>query len=159
MSATPAGAASLGMVWWWLLGSLGSLGAQPRPDPGLAPGEVIRIVVEALQHRNSPSPNAGIFAVYQFASPANRVKTGPYGSFLRLVKLPPFDSLFSGHADGYGPLLVAGEHVEQKVRFRLEGGGTVGFVFVVSRQTGAQTRGRCTGCWMVDGVVPMSVGP
>jgi hypothetical protein len=155
VSAALAGAASLSIVW----GLLGTLAAQPRPHPGIAPDEVIRTVVEALQNRNSPSPNAGVFTVYQFASPANRVNTGPYGNFLRLVKLPPFVPLFSGRADSYGPLTVDGERVEQRVRFRVEGGGVVWFLFAVSRQTSQQTRGRCAGCWMVDGVAPMPADP
>lgn len=152
MSALRAGAASLSMVWY---GLLATLSAQPQPDPGLAPGEVIRTVVDALQNRNSPTANSGIFRVYQFASPANRAHTGPYGNFLRLVKLPPFGPLFSGHADSYGPLAVTGNRAQQKVRFRVEGGGVAWFLFVVSRQTSEQTHGRCAGCWMVDGVAPM----
>jgi len=156
VSAAGAGAASLSVVWW---GLVATLAAQPRPQPGLTPGEVIRTVVEALQNRNSPSPNAGIFTVYQFASPANRASTGPYGNFLRLVKVPGFDPLFSGHADSYGPLIVTGDHAEQKVCFRVAGGRVVWFLFVVTRQNSQQTRGRCTGCWMVDGVVPVPADP
>ena len=67
------------------------------------------------------------------------------------MKLPPFVPLFSGHADQYGPLTVTEDHAKQKVRFRADGGGAAWFLFMVSRQT----RGRCIGCWMVDGVVPM----
>jgi hypothetical protein len=156
VSATVAGAAFWSIAWWALLATLG---AQPQPAPGLGPSEVIRTVVEALQNRNSPSPNAGIFTVYRLASPANRANTGPYGNFLRLVKLPPFGPLSSGHADRYGPLAVAGNHAQQKVRFRVEGGAAVWFLFAVSRQTSEQTRGRCAGCWMVDGVAPMPHEP
>ena len=156
MNGGRTGAVFLSIVWWWLAATLG---AQPRPQPGLAPGEVIRTVVEALHNRDSPSPNAGIFTVYQFASPANRVNTGPYGNFLRLVKFSGFDPLFSGHADSFGPLTVAGDRAQQKVRFRVAGGGAVWFRFAVSRQTSEQTRGRCAGCWMVDGVAPVPADP
>jgi hypothetical protein len=152
VSVSLARAASLSIAWWTLLARLG---AQPHPDPGLTPGEVIRTVVDALQNRNSPAPNSGIFTVYHFASPANRALTGPYGNFLRLVKIPPFGPLFSGHADRYGPLAVTGNQAQQKVRFRVEGGGAVWFLFEVSRQTSEQTHGRCAGCWMVDGVAPL----
>ncbi len=152
MSAFPARAASLSIACWALATTLA---AQPQPSPGLAPGEVVRTVVEALQKRDSPAPNSGIFTVYRFASPANRNLTGPYGNFLRLVKLPPFGPLFSGRADRYGPLAVTGNQAQQRVRFRVEGGGAVWFLFVVSRQTSEQTHGRCTGCWMVDGVAPL----
>src|SRR4051812_44003256 len=102
---------------------LASLAAQPRPNPSLAPDDVIRAVVEALQNRDAPSPNAGIFTVYQFASPANRVNTGPYGNFLRLVKAPRFEPLLWGHADAYGPLDITGDVARQKVRFTVAGGG------------------------------------
>lgn len=156
MSAAFASGAFLSIAWAWLPATLG---AQPRPSPDLAPSDVIRTVVEALQNRNSPSPNAGIFTVYQFASPGNRAKTGPYGNFLRLVKFPPFVDLFSGHADSYGPLIVAGGRAKQKVRFSADGDRVVWFLFAVSRQTSQQTRGRCTGCWMVDGVAPVDADP
>ena len=155
MSNGPAGVAFWSIAWWVLLGTLS---AQPQPDPGLAPGEVIRTVVDALQNRNSPAPNSGIFRVYQFASPANRATTGPYGNFLRLVKLPAFGALSSGHADTYGPLAIFGNRAQQKVRFRVDGSGAAWFLFVVSRQTSEQTHGRCAGCWMVDGVAPMPSG-
>ena len=156
MNAARTSAAFLSIVWWCLPATLG---AQPRPSPRLAPGEVIRTVVEALHYRNSPSPNAGIFRVYQFASSANRVNTGPYGNFLRLVKLSGFDPLFSGYADSFAPLTVAGDHAQQKVRFRVADGSAVWFLFAVSRQTGEQTGGRCAGCWMVDGVAPAPADP
>jgi hypothetical protein len=152
VSRTQAGAAFLSIVFWCLPASLA---AQPRPHPGLAPAEVIRTVVEALQNRNSPAPNAGIFTVYQFSSPANRANTGPYGTFLQLVKSPPFVFLFSGHADDYSPLTIAGDHAEQTVRLGVDGGHAVSFRVVVSRQTAEQTQGRCTGCWMVDAVIPV----
>ena len=148
MSAALAGSA------WWLL--LASLAAAPPPNPGLGPGEVIRTVVQALQNRNAPTPNAGIFTAYQFASPDNRVTTGPYGNFLRLVKHPNFTPLLSRHATEYGPLSVSGEQAAQEVKFRMEDGRMVGFRFAVERQTSAQTSGRCTGCWMVVEVSPLN---
>jgi len=141
----------LGAVCWW---PLALLAAQPRPNPGLGPGEVIRTVVEALENRNSPRPNAGIFTVYQFAAPANRALTGPYGKFLRLVTLPDFAPLLAVHPTTYGALAVAGNHAEQDVSIRVDNARTVRYRFVVSRQTSQQTQGRCAGCWMVDGVIP-----
>jgi hypothetical protein len=155
LNSTPARAASLGIVCW-LLPAL--VAAQPGPHPGLAPGDVVRTVVQALQNRNSPAPNAGIFAVYRFASPANRANTGPYGTFLQLVKSPPYVPLFSGHADDYGPLAIAGDHAEQTVRLRIDGDRAVWFRFVVSRQNSQQSGG-CSGCWMVDAVIPVPSPP
>ena len=131
------------------------LAIQPRPNPSLSPGEVIRTVVEALHNHNLPAPNTGSYTVYQFASPANRQNTGPYGTFLRLVRLPDFAPLRSHGATTYGPVTVSGDHAEEEVRIRMNDGHDARFQFVVSRQTSQQTRGRCTGCWMVDRVIPL----
>ena len=140
-------------VWWWMLASLA---VEPRPNASLSPGEVIRTVVESLQKRNSPSPNAGIYTVYQFAAPENRASTGPYGNFLRLLKHPIFAPLLTRRETGYGPLSVSGDQAGQDVSFRMEDGRTVWFHFVVARQTSGQTHGLCTGCWMVAEVSPLS---
>ena len=134
---------------WYL--QLAFLVAQPLPDPRLRPEEVIRTVVEALHNHNSPSPNAGIFTVYQFASPANRQSTSPYGKFLRLLRLPDFAPLLTRGVTSYGPLALSGDHAEQDIRIRMNDGRNAQFRFVVSRQM----QGRCAGCWMVDQVIPI----
>jgi Domain of unknown function (DUF4864) len=136
-------------VWWW---PIATLVAQPRPNSSIGPGEVIQAVVRALENYNSPSPNAGIFTAYQFASPANRANTGPYGNFLRLVKNPAFAPLLVRHATEFGPLNVEGDHAEREVRLRTGDGRQARFYFVLSRQNSQQTQGRCAGCWMVDQV-------
>ena len=145
-------AALLSSVCWW---QLAFMAAQPLPHPNLGPDQVIRTVVEALHNRNSPTTNAGIFTVYQFASPANRQNTSPYGKFLRLVKLPDFAPLFARGVITYGPLSVTGDRAEQEVNIHLDDGRNAPFRFVVSRQTSQQTQGRCAGCWMVDQVIPI----
>lgn len=145
-------AALLSSVCWW---QLAFLAAQPLPNPNLGPDQVIRTVVEALHNRNSPTTNAGIFTIYQFASPANRQNTSPYGKFLRLVKLPDFAPLLVRGVTTYGPLALTGDHAEQEVNIRLDDGRSAQFLFMVSRQTAQQTQGRCAGCWMVDQVIPI----
>jgi hypothetical protein len=145
-------AALLSSVCWW---QLALLAAQPLPDPNLGPDQVIHTVVEALHNRNSPTTNAGIFTVYQFASPANRQITSPYGKFLRLVKLSDFAPLFARGVITYGPLALTGDHAEQEVNIHLDGGSSAQFRFVITRQTSQQTQGHCAGCWMVDQVIPI----
>jgi len=142
--------ATLSAAVWW---QLAFLVAQPPPNPHLRPDEVIRTVVEALHNNNSPTPNAGIFTVYQFASPANRQNTGPYGKFLRLVRLPDFAPLLTRGVTTYGPLALSGNRAEQEITIRRDDRRDARFRFVVSRQTSQQTRGRCAGCWMVDQVM------
>lgn len=118
----------LSSVCWW---QLALLAAQPLPSPNLGPDQVIRTVVEALRNRNSPTTNAGIFTVYQFASPANRQNTSPYGKFLRLVKLPDFAPLRAHGVITYGPLALTGDHAEQDVKIHLDDGRDAPFRFVI----------------------------
>jgi hypothetical protein len=145
-------AALLSSVWLW---QLASLAAHPLPNPHMGPDELVRTVVEALHNHNSPAPNAGIFTVYQFASPANRRNTGPYGKFLRLVKIPNFAPLLTGGVTTYGPLALSGDRAEEEISIRMNDGHEARFRFVVSRQTSEQTRSRCANCWMVDQVIPL----
>ena len=118
------------------------------PDPRMGPHEVIAAVVDALAHNNSPLPNSGVRTTYQFASPANRRVTGPYGRFLRLVRAPPYAPLRMAVAVEYGELHVAEGKAWQIVTTRDAKGAAASFRFDVS----LQKEGPCTGCWMTDGV-------
>lgn len=120
----------------------------PRPHPGLSPADVIRTVAESLRKNNSPVPNAGIFTAYQFASPANRVVTGPYGHFLRLVKLPDFAPMLRDNPQRFSPIQLEGDRAEQILHVLMDSGRSVDYLFSVSRQRA----GDCRDCWMIDGV-------
>ena len=65
-------------------------GPLPQPAVDLQPGDVVRIVIEALGRNDRPWPNAGIETTFNFASPANKVNTGPLERFIRMVKGPPY---------------------------------------------------------------------
>ncbi len=122
--------------------------AVPHPNPALTPGDVVRIVTTALRHCNSPTPNAGIFTTYQFASPANRAATGPYGHFLGAVKNADFAALLQDNAEEFGSILIQNNYAEQKVTVHQRDGREVVFTFSLGRQRDGAYRG----CWMVDGV-------
>jgi hypothetical protein len=117
-----------------------------RPAPGIAPEEVVRNVVSALRHSNSPIPNAGIYTAYQFASPANHAATGPYGNFLGIVKSRDFAPLLHDDAIGFSEMIIRGEKAEQIVRLQ-----SASFKFTLS----VQHRSPCVNCWMIDGVSRM----
>ena len=133
-------------VWLILSGLALSV---PRPNPARGPGEVIRLVVGALQRNDSPVPNAGVFTAYQFASPGNRAVTGPYGRFLQIVKSQESRPLMGQHAEEFGELMLHGDQAEQDVRVQPDQGPAISYRFSVSRHT----TGACAGCWLVDGVV------
>ena len=124
----------------------------PAPGPDLTPETVVRTVVEALQHVNSPRPNSGVFVAYQFASPENKKVTGPYGTFLVGVKHADFAALMSPGAAEFGPIQRNGVAATQNVVVHPSGGSVVRFEFSLRQQ---RPGGVCPGCWMVDGVAPL----
>jgi hypothetical protein len=60
--------------------------AIPQPEVGLEPQDVVRIVINALANNDKPFADAGIATTFAFASPANKVNTGPLDKFTQMVK-------------------------------------------------------------------------
>lgn len=130
--------------------SLLSLAPDPTdPSPDLLPEEVVRIQVEALQHNDEPTPDAGVEAAFRFASPDNRAATGPVERFARMVKGPVYGDMIGFEQAEFGLVEVEGDRAVQRVTLAHADGRRVTYAFVLSRQRG----GPYDGCWMTDGVV------
>ena len=123
----------------------------PMPSASLSPADVVRIQVLALQHVNEPTPNAGIWTTFQFASPANRLVTGPYGHFLQVIKSPSNQPFLHARAVRFLPVRQAGAQAEQEVEITDESGRITRWIFVLSKQRQAPFEN----CWMTDGVSPV----
>ena len=121
----------------------------PEPSPDLAPVEVIRIQMEALQNNDDPTEDAGIATAFRFASPGNRAATGPLARFTDMVHGPVYRDLLGFERADYGVLRVEGDVAVQEVTVTHADGRRVTFLFGLSRQEG----GACEGCWMTDAVV------
>lgn len=121
--------------------------AAPQPLADLTPGDVVKTVVNALRNCNSPSPNAGVFVAYRFASPANHASTGPYGRFLRAVKSGAFAPMLRVYPSELDSIEINGK-AEQILRVHLNRDHDVAFKFTLSRQRDGPYRD----CWMVDSV-------
>ena len=121
---------------------------RPKPSPTLAPEAVVGIQLDALQHNDTPSPDFGIQTVFTFASPANRVATGPFDRFASLVKAPVYRPMLNFVRAERAPVHVDGDRARQRVTVVTAGGSRVTYIFLLSRQQG----GEFDGCWMTDGV-------
>ena len=117
-----------------------------------APETVIATLVRALGNANSPAPNAGVYKAYQLASPANRLVAGPYGRFLRIVKVPQFASLLHPDPDSvqFGSIEIDSNHAQQTVALRSQGQSSA-FLITLTRQASGPSQG----VWLVDGVAPL----
>ncbi|WP_198949009.1 DUF4864 domain-containing protein [Rubrivirga sp. SAORIC476] len=122
--------------------------ADPQPSADLRPAEVVRIQVEALQHNDDPTPDAGIATTFRFASPSNKAATGPLDRFARMVHGPAYDDMLDADRAAYAPIAIDGDRAAQRVTLFHDDGRRATYVFQLSRQVG----GSCDGCWMTDGV-------
>lgn len=119
----------------------------PQPRPDLSPDEVIRIQLDALRE-NDTGNDTGIATAFNFASPGNRVYTGPLSRFKQIVRNPVYNVMLNHKRAEYDPVLVSGTIAQQRVMITGEASQTVIYTFTLSRQREAKYRD----CWMTDGV-------
>jgi hypothetical protein len=131
----------------WGLGSINT----SYPNPELKANEIVSLQLMAMQ-QNDVS-NHGIEITFRFASPQNKVQTGPLSNFITLVKSPSYHPLLN-HIDAtFLNLKVEGNVAIQEVIITTSKGTRKGFRFLLSLQQGEQFKN----CWMTDAVVPFEI--
>ena len=116
------------------------------PDPGLSPGEVIRIQLEALRHNDEH--DRGIAVAFRFASPANRASTGPLSRFIKMIENGPYALMLDFRDAAYGPVETVADQARQRVTLTGTRESTT-YWFYLSRQSEAPW----ADCWMTDSVL------
>ena len=115
------------------------------PNPGLSPGDVIRIQLEAL--RNNDRQDRGIAVAFRFASPANRVNTGPLPRFIAMIERGPYALMLEFRHAEFGPVETVADQARQRVT--LTGArASATYWFFLSRQS----EDPYVDCWMTDAV-------
>ena len=125
----------------------------PQPSTDLAPGEVVRIVIEALAHNDRPYANAGIEITFGFAAPSNRITTGPLDRFARMVKGPTYGIMIDHAASQFSEVVMTGDKAYQMVELTSADGRSTVFAF----RLGKQLDGEYQGMWMTEAVWPVAV--
>lgn len=135
--------------------------SQPEPVPGLPapaldrePQDVVRIVIEALAKNDDPYPDAGIETTFAFASPSNKVNTGPLAKFAQMVRNPTYAVMIDHVEREFSEVVLTGRLAFQMVKIVGRGGTEVIFAFRLSRQEA----GEYAGMWMTDAVWPVASG-
>jgi hypothetical protein len=121
----------------------------PKPHPDLSAEEVVKIVLEALQHNDAPCADCGIETTFNFASPANRAVTGPLPRFVEMVRNPMYQPLLHFDRVEFEPINLEGDHAEQRVKVFDANGDSAVFVWMLTRQPGPAWKD----CWMTDSVI------
>ena len=131
----------------WALGSINT----SYPNPELKANEIVSLQLMAMQ-QNDVS-NHGIEITFRFASPQNKVQTGPLSNFITLVKSPSYHPLLN-HIDAtFLNLKVEGNLAIQEVIITTTIGTRKGFRFLLSLQKGEKYKD----CWMTDAVIPFEI--
>ena len=122
------------------------LSLQLAPSPELTPEQVVQIQLNALRHNDSR--NRGIEVAFRFASPNNKLQTGPLARFTRMLQQGPYNLMLAYDNAAYDPVEIQEDYARQRVTL-IGSGLVVAYEFYLSRQT----EGGCIGCWMTDAVV------
>ena len=129
------------------------------PSPSLSPVDVVTSQMTALQ-------KGDVRAAFEFASPANRVNTGPWQNFEMMVRQTPAYSplVQCSSFEVVGALPFGDERMRCRVRVKPAGSSSAPFavadpVCIFNWSLSKQTTKRwpddpLLGCWMVDGVMP-----
>ena len=121
------------------------LSRELMPAPELSPEDVVRIQLEALRHNDDR--NRGIEVAFRFASPTNRVHTGPLPRFIGMIRNGPYALMLDFRAVSYGPVKSNGTQARQRV-ILTDATTSVTYWFYLSRQSKAPY----VDCWMTDAV-------
>jgi hypothetical protein len=129
---------------------VGSSSAQElQPSPALTPQEVVQVQIDALRRNDIPKPDAGIRRSFRFASPSNRLITGPLAHFIEIVRSPAYSPLLNSISATVEASEVDGDDAKVLVQILSGSGQQVYYLFLLSKQQA----GECQGCWMTDAVL------
>jgi hypothetical protein len=123
-------------------------GGDVKPDPKYSPQEVVKIQLQAMQHNDDPTPDAGIAVTFRFASPSNQAQTGPLPNFIAMVKSPVYSVMIDHKSANYADIEVKDDQARQLVQLVAADGTTAYFGFILHKQSD----GPYKDCWMTDGV-------
>lgn len=124
------------------------------PDPKFSPADVVRIQLQAMQANDIPHKNAGIEVAFRFASPQNKMTTGPLARFISLVNNPVYRPMLNHRRVDFGQLEIEQNKAVQPVIVIGSNGERTSYLFALSKQDS----GRYASCWMTDAVIRIEIG-
>ena len=121
------------------------------PEPELKPNDVVSLQLLAMQQNDDS--DFGIEVTFRFASPSNKIQTGPLKRFIRLVRNPSYRPLLNHINATFLELTVEEDFAVQDVIITTSNGKRIGYRFRLSIQKGPLY----LDCWMTDSVIPFKV--
>lgn len=124
-----------------------------EPSPGLSPRDVVEAQLAAFKRNDEPHPDDGIRVAFRFASPQNRLVTGPIERFIEMLKAPTYRSLLNHRVASISETTLRDDLARIKVTLVDAEGHTNAFVWILRRQSEPP----CVGCWLTDVVMRVDV--
>jgi hypothetical protein len=119
------------------------------PNPNLSPQQVVEFQLDALRHNDEPTTDAGIERSFRFASPSNRLVTGPLSHFSEIVHSAAYSALLGSQGSEVRGVIMQGDEAKVYVTVTSANGSQLNFLFMLSRQG----QGNYRDCWMTDSVL------
>jgi Domain of unknown function (DUF4864) len=120
-----------------------------KPIPEIPPDQVVKHQVNSLKNNSKKGGDLGVAAVFMFASPSNKMFTGPLKRFIGMVKTPLYAPLLDHQKAYFDPIIITENQAEQRVIIIDETNSPNVYIFRLSRQT----YGAYRNCWMTDSVL------
>lgn len=121
----------------------------PVPRPDLAPGDVVRIQIEALAENDLPYKDAGIETAFRFMAPETKHLIGSIRDFIEIVNNPIYRCCINHAHVRYSEVRVKEERALRALILKpSDAAREVGFVFLLTRQKAPPHRH----CWMTRSV-------
>ena len=104
------------------------------PEPELKPNDVVNLQLLAMQQNDDS--DFGIEVTFRFASPSNKIHTGPLKRFIRLVRNPSYRPLLNHINATFLELNIEEDFAVQDVIITTSNGERIGYRFRLSIQKG-----------------------
>ena len=140
----------------WLACAAANAGDMVRPDPSIAPAEVVAIQLMGLKNNDLVETDFGIRQTWSFAHPKNRKVTGPFPRFAQMLKGPGYSVLLNhksheirnGSGASEGETGNDGTRRQFDVLMETAKGDILYFSWIVQKVTTGQFKD----CWMTVSV-------
>jgi hypothetical protein len=139
------------LVFFFGVSALSSESLDLNPNPNLTPEQVVKFQLDALRHNDEPTSDTGIERSFRFASPSNRLVTGPLTHFSEIVHSSAYSALLNSQSSEIRGAQVQGGEARIYTTVTSANGAHLDFLFILSRQTEGDYRD----CWMTDSVLKL----
>jgi hypothetical protein len=123
-----------------------------QPSADLPPEKVVALQLEGLA---DTAKLTGIQQCFVFASPSNKLMTGPLPRFAAMLHRPPYNALLDHEVLLIGKPVMKGESASVVVTVMDNHDEIHVFQFMLSKQHGKNVEN----CWMTDAVFPLQQIP